>query len=288
MTDTTTLKVSTVVTLILSVYANIRYLVGRNPIDDDPEKDPFFRVGFTPFTANLLVILIYWGATHILQLGFIAQFFFPEETNSQSQSSNPAANALGAITNFSRVKTATNVGWSLNIFNFLHFAWSLLFAHGHYILSELVLIANFVNILALYTSQKPWKIRNLSQIFLIHMPVAALPFSWLFFAIFWNGAVIVGSQSLAARIVANVFIWNFLLVPTFFLAIYRDWSIGLSSSALMLGLGLGQLFTKVFALQWIFAFAISGFLFLASIAVLSANLTSDTGSSTENAPLINN
>jgi hypothetical protein len=162
------------------------------------------------------------------------------------------------------------------------------FAHGHYILSELVLIANFVNIWGLYTSQKPWKIRNLSQIFLIHMPVAALPFSWLFFAIFWNGAVIVGSQSLAARIVANVFIWNFLLVPTFFLAIYRDWSIGLSSSALMLGLGLGQLFTKVFALQWIFAFAISGFLFLASIAVLSANLTSDNGSSTENAPLINN
>lgn len=282
-----TLKISSVVTLILSGYANLRYLVGRNPIDNDPEKDPFYRVGFTPFTANLLIVLLYWGFTHLLQLGFILQFFFPEQTNPQSQSTNPMSNALGGITNASRLKTASNVGWSLNVFNGLHFVWTLLFAKGHYILAEIVLIINLFNILALYTSQAPYKLQTLSNVFLIHMPVAALPFSWLLYAIFWNGAVMVGSQSLAGRIVANVFIWNFLLVPTFFLAIYRDWSVGLSSALLMLGLGFGQLFTKVFALQWIFAFSISGFLFLASVAVLSSNLTTDKPTDAENAPLIN-
>lgn len=284
----TTLKISTVVTFVLSVYANVRYLVGRNPIDEDPERDPFFRVGFTPFTANLLVILLYWGFTHLLQFGFLLQLFFPEETNPQSQSSNPVSDALGVATNASRLKVAGNVGWSLNVFNFLHFTWTLLFVRGHYLLSEFVLIINFFNILGLYTSQAPWKLKSFSSILLLHMPVAALPFSWLFYAIFWNGAVLVGSQSLVARIIANIFIWNFVLVPTFFLAIYRDWSIGLSSSVLVFGIGLAQLFTHVFALQWIFAFVISGLLFLASIAVLSANLNGDKISDGEQAPLINN
>jgi hypothetical protein len=283
-----TLKISSVITLALSIYANVRYLVGRNPVDNDPEKDPFFRVGFTPFTGNLLIILLYWGFTHLLQLSFVLQYFFPEETEPQTDSSNPLTSALGGITNSSRLKTANNVGWSVNIFNLLHFVWTLLFVNGHYILSEIVLIINFFNILALYISQATYKLQPLSSIVLIHMPATALPFSWLLYAIFWNGAAMVGSQSLAGRIVANVFIWNFMLVPTFFLAIYRDWSVGFSSSVLMLALGVGQLLTKVFALQWIFAFVISGYLFLASAAVLGSNLTVVKTTDAENAPLINN
>ncbi|CDR37610.1 CYFA0S01e13256g1_1 [Cyberlindnera fabianii] len=285
------LKYLSVITLVLSLYGNIRYMAGRAGHDiGDPEKDPYFRVGFTPFTANILVVLIFWGFLHLLQISFVTQYFFAEETSQHTEtSSNPVNAALGGVTSSAHAKVAEKVGVHFNLFNFLHFLWLLLFVSGHYILAELVIIVNLFNIVGLYTSHKTYKDGSIASNLLIHIPVAAFPFSWLMYALFWNGAVVFNSQSLVARIIANIFIWDFLFVPIFFLAIYRDWAFGFGSAVLLLGLGLGQLFTKVFALQWIFAFVISGVLFLSSVAVLSVSIR-NTGTSTdsENAPLIGN
>lgn len=282
-------KVVTTLALVLAIYGNFRYALGRAPVEKNPEDDPFFRVGFTPFTGNILLILIYWGVLHLLQISFVAQYFFPEEQPGERAASSTIGNVLqgGQPT---RLQIADHVGWHFTVFNFLHFFWTLLFVNGHYIWSELFIILNFFNILTLYVAHKTYAIKPLRNYVLIHFSTAALPFAWLLHALFWNGAVVVGRNGFVARIFANIFVWDYLLVPTVLLIIYRDWAVGFSSAAVSLALALGQLFTKVFALQWIFAFIIAGLLFLFSVAVVSADLKNTKTSSTdaENAPLINN
>jgi hypothetical protein len=273
--------------LVLAIYGNLRYSLGRSPhVPHDgipPEKggddDPFFRVGFTPFTANIIGLFAYWGLQHLLQIVFVAQYYFA----GRGLGGGALGSSLGSGLSLSKL------GAHFSIFNVLQFVWSVLFAHGHYIWAELFVIANFFNLLVLYSAQKTYKIKDLGDYIVVHLGVAAMPFSWLLYALFWNGAVVVGSNSLAARIVANVFIWDFLLVPGFALVVYRDWAVGLSSSFIVLALAFGQLFTRWFALQWIFAFVISGLLFLSSIAVWTSNLKNESSTgNAENAPLINN
>jgi len=76
-----------------------------------------------------------------------------------------------------------------------------------------------------------------------------------------------GRDHLAGRIVANLFIWGLLMLGAFFLAVFKDYTIGLELAILALSLALGQLATKVVAFQWIFAFVIAGVLFVLSLAV---------------------
>jgi hypothetical protein len=52
------------------------------------------------------------------------------------------------------------------------------------------------------------------------------PLAWNFAALYWAGAVAVHSNHLAARIVANVFIWGWLGYGVFFLAAYKDYTMG--------------------------------------------------------------
>lgn len=73
------------------------------------------------------------------------------------------------------------------------------------------------------------------------------------------------------------------------LVFYSDWSIGISTSFLMLGVGLYQMLTKLIALQWIFAFTISGVDFVFSVLYMfnSAIRQVETeSSSSDQAPLL--
>ena len=54
-------------------------------------------------------------------------------------------------------------------------------------------------------------------------------------AVFWCGAAMVGARGLAARIVANVFVWAILGFGLFFLGAFRDWCVGLELSVLSAG-----------------------------------------------------
>lgn len=262
MSDTN-YKVSTVVSLVLSLYGNLRYLVGTtSPFDHGSP----FNVGKTPFSGSVLVTLLYWLVLYILQVGFITQVLFPN---------------LNAAYNDSTTK---HVGLHFIIFNVGSFLWSILFAKKHFFFSEVVLIINLVNILGLYFTHKTYTIKPLANWILVHLAGVALPFSWLLYAVFWNGAVLFHIHKLFGRIVANVLIWDFLLIPGAFIVLFDDWGVGLSSSVLTFGLGWGQLFTKAFALQWIFAFIISGILFLSSVAVaFRGSLRTETA---ETAPLL--
>jgi hypothetical protein len=86
-------------------------------------------------------------------------------------------------------------------------------------------------------------------------------------ALYWNGAIAVNAQDLAARILANIAIWGILVYGLFFLIIYKDYTIGFALSILTASLGVHQFLIKFIALQWIFAFTIMGVLFLATLAI---------------------
>ncbi|QPG73581.1 hypothetical protein FOA43_000893 [Brettanomyces nanus] len=228
----------------------------------------------TPFTSSLVFVLIYWVLTLILQSLFIVKVFFNTNVSSNNQ-----ANILALV------------GPHFSVNNVLNFFWCYYFAQEKFVISEIILLVNLVNILALYFTHKTVSIKNVSDWLVVHFPVTGLPLSWTLYAVFWNGACMFHShyKSLAPRLLANIFIWEFFLTPVSLLILYKDWSVSLSTSFLMLGLGLSQLFSKTVALQWIFALVISGIDFVASVlTMVGTSLTSvnTETSSNEQAPLL--
>ena len=243
-------KTVTIVSFLLSAYFWFASLGNRHGLNNHHS----FHTRNTPFTGNAFFVFTYWIVLFVLQLLFLVQYYAKDSE---------------IVTN------ASKVTWHFTLFNLLHALWAYLFAFRHdYWLSEIVIVINFINLMSLYVSHKPYSIRPLSHWVAIHLPTTALPISWLLYALFWNGAVMVHAhKNLALRVLANVFIWDFLIVPVLFLFLYKDWGVGLSTSFLTWGLGVGQFFTRVIALQWIFAFIIAAIVFVLSVVVAVPSLT---------------
>jgi len=195
------------------------------------------KVHPSPFSLNPTIVDIYWFVILIMQIGYIYHLFAG-----------------------SHVTASANVGGHFMANNLLMFGFVLLWVHSHLVWAELLLVVNFFNLSSLY-------FRHSTTPLLVHIPVVSGPLAWNFVALFWCGAASVGASHLAARIVANIFIWSWLGYGLFFLLAYKDWTMGLALSVLAASLGVHQFTTKVVALQWIFAFAIMGALFVCTIAV---------------------
>lgn len=260
-----TTKFVTLLAFVLSVYFNFKTAFGRH-FHGGKHYDS--RVGHTPFTANILFVFAYWIFTYISQLFYLANVYAP---GSELYGNESIA-----------------IGWHFSLFNILQVLWSYFFSKGHFVLSEIVLIINFFNLLSLYVSHKTYAKRPVSKWFLVHIPITVLPLVWVFYAIFWNGAVMVGgATSLAARILANVFIWDFLLVPALYLVLYRDWAIGLAFAYISFGIAFSQFLGHIIALQWIFALVIGGLLTLGSLIVAVTPASETPIADAERAPLLN-
>lgn len=70
---------------------------------------------------------------------------------------------------------------------------------------------------------------------MLHVGVVSGPLAWSFVSLYWVGAAAVGAHSLAARILANIAVWGFLVYGMFFLVAYKDWSMGFCMSVLSAG-----------------------------------------------------
>jgi len=162
--------------------------------------------------------------------------------------------------NTDHVNAAAAVGSHFIFNNLLQFAFVMLFVRSHFWWAEVILVLNFWNLSALY-------FRHATTPRFIHFPAVAGPLAWNFVALYWNGAIAVDSDSLPARILANVAIWSILVYGFFFLAVYKDYVMGFSLSVLTAALGVGQFLDKIIAFQWVFAFVIMGVLFLATHAI---------------------
>ena len=128
---------------------------------------------------------------------------------------------------------------------------------------------------------------------LIHIPIVSAPLAWTYIAILWDGAAAVNARNLAARIVANIFIWGILAIGAFYVLVFKDYTMGFELAILSLGksaytelaspdshfaaLAVGQFSTRLFALQWIFAFVIMGVLLVLTVLVAIPGLLGERG-----------
>ncbi|SLM40772.1 Protein of unknown function DUF1774, fungi [Lasallia pustulata] len=193
----------------------------------------------TPFSLNPFITDVYWLTLLVLQVGYVRQLF-----------SNKAE----------WVTAAANVGSHFILNNLLQSAFLLLWVRGHLWPAELMLVLNFFNLTSVY-------FRHPATPNQVHIPVVSGPLAWNYVALFWCGAAMVGAHSLPARIVANVFIWSFLLYGMFFLVVFKDYTMGFNMSVLTASLAVHQFFIRAVAFQWIFGFVIMGVLFFLTLAV---------------------
>lgn len=243
-------KAATIGSWLLNVIFTFMYVTGA-PHDGNTPRHSLFgqsNHNLTPFTPSHTFISVFWITLFIAQLGYVWHLFSGDEAH---------------------VKAATSVGSHFVSFNLLQFAWVMLFARTHTVWSEIILIINFVQLLALY-------FRHSTTPRFVHLPAVAMPLTWTYYAIFWNGAIMVHCHSLACRILANVAIWSFLLYALFFLLVFKDYYIGFTVSWFMAGLGVGQLWFAghLVALQWVFAFTIMGLVFILTVLIAIPSITS--------------
>lgn len=216
----------------------------------------------TPFTLSHIFVIIYWVVLWLIQAVYISKLFSSDEV---------ACNAAAAV------------GAHFILFNVLHFIWSLFWCTGHPILSEIIVIINFFNLTGAYF-RHPSTTRAPNY---VHLAVSALPLTFEFFLLLWNGAVMFHCHhSLVCRILANVTIWGITTFAGFFLLGFNDFYVGFATTFLAAGLGVGQFFTKVIALQWPFAFAVMSISFVGSVVVALGIVGRDTQQAGERAPLL--
>lgn len=125
------------------------------------------------------------------------------------------------------VTAAANVATHFILNNLLHFGWILLWTRNHFWPAEVILVLQFLNLHAAY-----WRHRRLPAF--VHLPAVAGPYAWTLLGLFWNGAVAVHSNSLPARIVANVFIWVIFAMGSGHIVATQDYILGYCLSWLML------------------------------------------------------
>ncbi|KAF8253244.1 DUF1774-domain-containing protein [Wilcoxina mikolae CBS 423.85] len=256
-------RVLTLLSFILQ-FATTFYYVNNAPVDGSLGRHKIFYGHATPFTLSTVFVDIYWVVLWILQVVYIYHLFKSDETAQNS---------------------AASVGSHFILYNVLHFVWVMLWVRSHTIIAEFVVVVNFLQLTAVY-------FRYHTAPRLIHLAVSAMPLTWTFFLLLWNGAVMVHCHSLVCRVFANVAVWGLAAFAGFFLLAFKDYYVGFATAFLAAGLGVGQFFTKVIALQWPFAFAVMAIVFLFSLAtaipgVLGGNTGNEaTGRRGERAPLL--
>ncbi|KAI9799364.1 MAG: hypothetical protein M1833_004063 [Piccolia ochrophora] len=242
-----TYKVLTIISWLLTVVSTLYYLSNK-PHDDKYHGRTIWGQNKhydTPFALDKVIVSLYWLVLWVLQVGYVWHLF---------------------SSNSDYVQAAASVGSHFIVNNLLQFGFVMLWVRERFWLGELLLVINFLNLNTLY-------LRHSTHPRAIHIPVVSGPLAWTFVAIFWDGAAMVNAHSLAARILANVFIWTWLLEGVYFLAVFKDYTVGFELSILTAALGVRQFGTKVIAFQWIFAFSIMAALFVFTLGVAYPELT---------------
>ncbi|EAL84567.1 hypothetical protein KXW98_003290 [Aspergillus fumigatus] len=237
-----TYRVLVPITWLLVVIFGVYYTL-HSP-DDVKHGRKIFKQGHvytTPFSLNTTITEIYWVLLLLTQLSYVYHLFSND----------------GAIAN-----AAANVGSHFILNNLFTLAWILLWTRGHFWASEVMLAANYLNQHAAY-----WRHRTLPTF--VHLSAIAGPYAWTLMALFWNGAVAVGSNSFPARIAANIFIWLIFAFGSTHIMATQDDLLGYCLTFLTLALAIEQLAIKVIALQWIFAFVIFAVFLVESIYLSS-------------------
>lgn len=234
-------KITTFVSWLIFVVTAFYYTFNK-PHEGHHPHGRFWQHNYsTPFAQSSVMTSIYWIVLMVLQLYYAYSLY---------------------TSNTALTTAAANIGSHFIASNLLLFGFIHLWVRSHFWLAEFLLVINFFNLTAAY-------FRHPTSPRLIHIGVVSGPLAWNFVALYWAGAVAVTNNGWIARIVANVFIWGWAGYGVFFLAAYKDYTMGFALSVLSFSTGVGQFLTRphLLQLQWIFAFSIGGLLFLLSLAV---------------------
>lgn len=205
----TTYKVTTAISWLLLLITAIYYTFSR-PHEGGAHKHDRHTIWGqnsahpTPFSQNSIITSIYWIVLLIGQIGYSWHLYSGNEVY---------------------VTAAATVGGHFVVNNLLLFAFIHLWVRSYFWIAELILVLNFINLSAAYFNHS-------TTPRFIHIPVVSGPLAWNFVALYWVGAVMVHAHSLPARIVANIFIWSIAGYGGFFLAAYKDYTIGFELSIL--------------------------------------------------------
>ncbi|KAK4077238.1 hypothetical protein Purlil1_12421 [Purpureocillium lilacinum] len=198
--------------VIVSVYCGTR----GTPNDTVQSQNPWALNYAHPssFTINSTLGYIFWSSLLNWQVLFIAQLFTRDGD---------------------RVREALNVCLYFIANNTLHATFVLLFVHSYFQLAEAALALNFVNLSVLH-------FRHNALSLPIQLSTISFPLSWTFFALYWNGFMMVPNQSLtAARVVGCILIWALLGYGVLSLAAFRDPASSLCLSFISVAVGVGQM-----------------------------------------------
>ncbi|KAF2275713.1 DUF1774-domain-containing protein [Westerdykella ornata] len=240
-------RVTTLVSYLVLVVTAFYYTFNKPHEGHHPHKKIWGNNRPTPFAQNSIITSVYWLILFLLQALSTLSLFTSNPTHRHATASIAPHTTLS----------------NLLLFAFIH-----LWTRSHFLLSLLLLAVNFANLSAAY-------FRHSTTPRFIHWGSVSGPLAWNFVALYWVGAVAVhNTNHLAARIVANVFIWGFLGYGLFFLVAFKDYTMGFNLSVLSFSTAVGQLLTKphLFQLQWIFAFTIGAILFVLSVLVAAPGL----------------
>ncbi len=162
----------------------------------------------TPFSLNPAIVDVYWTVLLVGQIAYVFHLF-----------TGP------------HITAAANVGSHFIVNNVLMFGFIMCWVYGftgHFWVAELFLLVNFFNLSSLY-------FRHSTTPLSIHIPIVSGPLAWNYVALFWCGAAMFGAKHLASRIIANIALLGWLGYGLFFLAAFKDYTMGFNLSILAAG-----------------------------------------------------
>lgn len=127
------------------------------------------------------------------------------------------------------VKSATNISPFFIMHNLLMFGFIHLWCRSYFWQALLLAVVNWLQLTVGY-----FRYPNSpnSQ----HVAVFAMPLAFAYVTLFWDGACAVHAHHVGARIVANVFVWFWVVYGGFYLVVFKDWAMGFSLSVLAAGM----------------------------------------------------
>lgn len=202
-----TYKVITAIAYLLLVVTCLYYTFARPHEGHKPRRTIWGQNGARPsgFALNSVIASVYWIVLFVLQAGYCQRFYNHDSAH---------------------VAAAANVGSHFIAHCLLTFGLVHLLVRSHLWLALLLAVLDFFNLSSAY-------FRHPATPRLIHVPVVSAPLAWSFVSLFWIGGMAVHGHNLAARIVANIFIWSFFGYGLFFLAVYKDYTMGFALSILL-------------------------------------------------------
>jgi len=235
-------RVLAVLSWLLVVVVGLNYSVNKpwdvphgHTIWEQAELHP------TAFSQNVVVTAVFWILLLLFQVSYLWHIF----------SQDPL-----------RITAAANVASHFTLNNLFIFAFIMLWVRNHFWPAEVILAVHQISQTTAY-----WI--HLRSPPLVKLSAISGPYAWTLTALFWNGAVAVGSNGVAARLAANVFIWVIFVIGLGHIILVKDYLGGYALSLLLLSLAVEQFELKIISLQWIFAFVIFAIFLFESLYVSS-------------------